>query len=70
MVVFIDNILVYSKSEEKHAEHVRIVLQTLKEKKLYANLSKCVFWLCGVSFLGPGISKGSIYYPSKVDGSI
>ena len=50
--VFIDDILIYSKSEEDHAEHLRIVLSVLKEKKLYAKLSKCEFWLNKVSFLG------------------
>jgi len=50
--VFIDDILVYSKSEEEHAEHLRIVLQVLKEKQLFAKLSKCEFWLREVSFLG------------------
>jgi hypothetical protein len=43
VVVFINDILVYSKSEEEHAEHLSVVLQTLKEKKLYAKLSKCEF---------------------------
>lgn len=45
VVVFIDDILVSSKSEEEHAEHLMIVSQTLKEKKLYAMLFKCEFWL-------------------------
>jgi len=45
IVVFIDDILVYSKTREEHDEHLRIVLQTLREKKLYAKLSKCDFWL-------------------------
>ncbi|XP_070003197.1 uncharacterized protein [Nicotiana sylvestris] len=47
-----DNILVYSKSKEDHAEHLRIALQTLKENELYAKLSKCEFWLQLVAFLG------------------
>jgi len=50
VVVFIDDILVYSKSEEEHAEHLRIVLQVLKEKRLFAKLSKCEFLLWEVSF--------------------
>ncbi|GAU43227.1 hypothetical protein TSUD_241170 [Trifolium subterraneum] len=68
VVVFIDDILVYSKSEEKHKEHLGIVLQVLKEKKLYAKLSKCEFWLKEVSFLGHVISSGGIAVdPAKVD---
>jgi hypothetical protein len=68
VVVFIDDILVYSKTEEEHAEHLRIVLKTLREKKLYAKLSKCEFWLKEVSFLGHVISSGGIAVdPSKVD---
>ena len=43
MVVFINDILVYSKNEEEHEQHLRIVLQTLREKQLYAKLSKCDF---------------------------
>ncbi|GAU50683.1 hypothetical protein TSUD_410390 [Trifolium subterraneum] len=68
VVVFIDDILVYSKSEKEHKEHLRIVLQVLKEKKLYAKLSKCEFWLEEVSFLGHVISSGGIAVdPTKVD---
>ena len=52
VVVFIDEILIYSKTKEEHAEHLRIILQTLRQEKLYAKLSKCSFWLDHVSFLG------------------
>lgn len=68
VVVFIDAILIYSKSYEEHAKHLKIVLQALRENKLYANLSKCEFWLEEVSFLGHEISSGGISLdPSKVD---
>ena len=45
VVVFIDDILVYSKDSHEHEQHLRIVMETLREKKLYAKLSKCDFWL-------------------------
>jgi len=68
VVVFIDDILVYSKLEEEHVEHLIIVLQVLKEKRLFAKLSKSEFWLREVSFLGHVISKGGIAVdPWKVD---
>jgi hypothetical protein len=60
-VVFIDDILVYSTSEEEHEGHLRLVLQKLRDHKLYAKLSKCEFWLKQVAFLGHVISKGGIY---------
>ena len=50
VIVFTDDILVYSRSEEKHANHLTIVLQTLKDKELYAKFSKCEFWLASVAF--------------------
>ena len=52
VVVFIDDILVYSKDAQEHGHHLRIVLQTLRENQLFAKLSKCDFWLKEVSFLG------------------
>jgi hypothetical protein len=67
VVVFIDDILIYSRSEEEHEEHLRLVLQKLREHRMYAKLSKCEFWLKKVTFLGHVISKGGISVdPSKV----
>ncbi|WVZ70224.1 hypothetical protein U9M48_018905 [Paspalum notatum var. saurae] len=67
VVVFIDDILIYSKTEEEHEEHLRLVLQKLREHKLYAKLSKCEFWLEQVPFLGHIVSKGGIMVdPSKI----
>jgi hypothetical protein len=64
VVVFIDDILIYSRSEE---EHLRLVLQKLQEHRLYAKLSKCEFWMKQVTFLGHVILKGGISVdPSKV----
>src|SRR5207244_8888215 len=66
VIVFIDDILVYSKNEEEHAKHLRIVLDRLREHQLYAKLSKCQFWLKEVSFLGHILSaKGVAVDPSK-----
>jgi hypothetical protein len=59
-VVFIDDILVYTRSEEEHKEHLRLALQKLQEHRLYGKLSKCEFWMKQVAFLGHVISKGGI----------
>jgi hypothetical protein len=68
IVVFIDDILIFSKNEEEHDEHLRLVLQKLRENQLYAKLSKCEFWLKEVLFLGHIISEGGISVdPSKVE---
>src|SRR4051812_36179714 len=60
VVVYLDDILVYSKNEEEHAEHLRLILQKLREHKLYAKYSKCEFWLPKVTYLGHVISKDGI----------
>ena len=68
VIVFIDDILVYSGSSEEHSEHLRIVLQTLRERQLYAKLSKCQFWLDRVAFLGHVISaEGMSVDPQKIE---
>jgi hypothetical protein len=67
IMVFIDDILVYSRSEEECVGHLHLVLQKLQDHKLDAKLSKCEFWLKQVAFLGHVISKGGISVdPSKV----
>jgi hypothetical protein len=67
IVVFIDDILVYSRNEEEHEGHLCLVLQKLQDHKLYAKLSKCEFWLEQVAFVGHVVSKGGISMdPSKV----
>jgi hypothetical protein len=60
VVVFIDDILVYSKNEEDHAKHLKVVLTKLREHKLYAKFSKCEFWLRKVPFLGHVLSDEGI----------
>ena len=69
VVVFIDDILMYSKDKGEHEEHLRIVQQVLRENSLYAKLSKCEFWLEKVSFLGKFVSKEGIYVggPAKIE---
>jgi hypothetical protein len=68
VVVFIDDILVYSNSHLEHEQHLRVVLQTLRENQLYAKLDKCEFWLKEVVFLGHVISAEGIFVdPRKVD---
>jgi hypothetical protein len=67
VVVFIDDILIYSKNEEEHAKHIWIVLTRLREHKLYAKFSKCAFWLEEIQFLGHVLSTNGIAIdPSKV----
>jgi hypothetical protein len=66
VVVFIDDILIFSKNEEEHNEHLCLVLQKLRENQLYAKLNKCKFWLKEVLFLGHIIYGGISVDPSKV----
>ncbi|KAA3480520.1 reverse transcriptase [Gossypium australe] len=67
VVAFIDDILIYSRDEIEQAEHLSIVLQTLREKQLYTKFSKCEFWLHEVSFLGHIVSASGIRVdPSKI----
>ena len=67
VVVFIDDILVYSKNEEEHEGHLRQILEKLREHKLYAKFSKCEFWLNTVGFLGHIVSaEGIAVDPAKV----
>jgi hypothetical protein len=67
VVVFIDDILIYSKNDSDHEEHLQIVLQKLRDNYLYAKFTKCEFWLDEVPFVGHIISKGGILVdPAKV----
>jgi len=67
VVVFIDYILIYSKTLEEHEYHLRTILQILKDKQLYAKLSKCELWLEEVKFLRHVISKEGVPIdPTKV----
>ena len=71
VIVFIDDILVYSGSSEEHSEKLRIVLQTLRERQLYAKLSKCQFWIDRVAFLGRVIStEGVSVDPQKIEAAV
>ena len=56
VIVFIDDILIYSKTKEEHEQHLRLTLQVLRQHQLYAKFSKCEFWLRSVTFLGHVVS--------------
>lgn len=68
IIVFIDDILIYSNINEEHEGHLRIALRVLRDHKLYVKLSKCELWLDRVIFLGHVVSKDGIYVdPKKVE---
>ncbi|GJY86787.1 reverse transcriptase domain-containing protein [Tanacetum coccineum] len=68
VIVFIDDILIYSRNEEEHANHLRIILELLRKEKLYAKFSKCDFWIHIVQFLGHLIdSQGLHVDPAKIE---
>ena len=67
VIVFIDDILVYSKDEQDHENHLTLVLQRIREHKLYAKFDKCKFWLKEVAFLGHVVNQNSISVdPEKI----
>ncbi|GKG10596.1 putative reverse transcriptase domain-containing protein, partial [Tanacetum coccineum] len=68
VIVFIDDILIYSKTKKEHEEHLKLILELLKKEELYAIFSKCEFWIPKVQFLGHVInSKGSCLDPAKIE---
>ncbi|KAJ0615087.1 putative nucleotidyltransferase, Ribonuclease H [Helianthus annuus] len=68
VIVFIDDILIYSKSQEEHEQHLRLILKLLRNEQLYAKFSKCDFWLREVHFLGHVVNKDGIHVdPAKID---
>ncbi|GJU26912.1 putative reverse transcriptase domain-containing protein [Tanacetum coccineum] len=68
MIVFIDDILIYSKSKQDHEEHLKLILELLKKEQLYAKFSKCEFWIPKVQFLGHVIDSQGIHVdPAKIE---
>ncbi|GJY25701.1 putative reverse transcriptase domain-containing protein [Tanacetum coccineum] len=68
MIVFIDDILIYSKNKQEHEEHLKLILELLKKEELYAKFSKCEFWIPKVQFLGHVIDSQGIHVdPAKIE---
>ncbi|GJY81028.1 putative reverse transcriptase domain-containing protein [Tanacetum coccineum] len=68
MIVFIDDILIYSKSKQEHEEHLKFILELLTKEELYAKFSKCEFWILKVQFLGHVIDSQGIHVdPAKIE---
>ncbi|GKG23565.1 putative reverse transcriptase domain-containing protein, partial [Tanacetum coccineum] len=68
VIVFIDDILIYSKNDEEHEKHLKTILELLKKERLYAKFLKCDFWLDSVQFLGHVIDRSGIHVdPAKIE---
>ncbi|GKF08886.1 putative reverse transcriptase domain-containing protein, partial [Tanacetum coccineum] len=68
MIIFIDDILIYSKDKKEHEEHLKAILELLKEEKLYAKFSKCEFWIPKVQFISHVIDSRGIHVdPAKIE---
>ncbi|GJZ50753.1 putative reverse transcriptase domain-containing protein, partial [Tanacetum coccineum] len=68
VIVFMDDILIYSKTKEEHDAHLRLILELLKKEELYAKFLKCDFWLSKVQFLGHVIDSEGIHVdPAKIE---
>ncbi|GJX07409.1 putative reverse transcriptase domain-containing protein [Tanacetum coccineum] len=68
VIVFIDDILIYSRNEKEHEEHLKTILEMLKKEELYAKFSKCEFWIHTVKFLGHVIDSSGIHVdPAKIE---